>query len=191
MACGEPAQDWVDFLGDYSFRCTACPPIVSEPMDAGSSSPGGGAPDDTGSEQRLLDGALEGSVSAIDGLFARYAPWLRRRGAGPAPGVGSRRDRHERHRAGRPAAHLQAPRVVRIEARGRHAGVSPACGGEPDPGRIAPRDPTSGHQALPRFGGGLCGPSRTGLRSTASCGTRRPGSVTGRVSRHSTIETGG
>lgn len=54
-------------------------------MEAGSRNPGGGAPDDTGSEQRLLDRALQGSVSAIDGLFARYAPWLRRRARGRLP----------------------------------------------------------------------------------------------------------
>ena len=54
-------------------------------MDARSKGLGVGIPDDSGSEQRLLDRALKGSVSAVNGLFARYAPWLRGRARGRLP----------------------------------------------------------------------------------------------------------
>ena len=45
----------------------------------------GGVPDDPSSEQLLLDRVLEGSVSAINGFFLRYAPLLRRRMRGRLP----------------------------------------------------------------------------------------------------------
>ena len=44
-----------------------------------------GVPDDPTSEQLLLDRLLAGNVSAINGFFARYAPWLRRRVRGRLP----------------------------------------------------------------------------------------------------------
>ena len=40
---------------------------------------------DPGSEQRLLNRLQRGSFSAVDALFERYAPWLRRRASGRLP----------------------------------------------------------------------------------------------------------
>lgn len=54
-------------------------------MDTASRRATGGVPDDSDSEQRLLDRARAGSVSAIDVLFARLTPWLRRRARGRLP----------------------------------------------------------------------------------------------------------
>ena len=42
-------------------------------------------PEDPTSEQLLLDRLLAGDVTGINGFFARYAPWLRRRGRGRLP----------------------------------------------------------------------------------------------------------
>ena len=42
-------------------------------------------PPDPGSEQRLLTRVRRGSASAVAALFARYAPWLRRRARGRLP----------------------------------------------------------------------------------------------------------
>ena len=49
------------------------------------SRPGGGVPPDPGSEQRLLNRVRRGSSSAVNALFERYAPWLRRRASGRLP----------------------------------------------------------------------------------------------------------
>ena len=48
---------------------------------------GTGLPDptDPGSEQRLLNRVRRGSSSAVDALFKRYVPWLRRRASGRLP----------------------------------------------------------------------------------------------------------
>ena len=43
------------------------------------------APPDPGSEQLLLNRVRRGSPSAVDALFERYAPWLRRRARGRLP----------------------------------------------------------------------------------------------------------
>ena len=42
-------------------------------------------PPDPGSEQRLLNRVRRGSSSAVNALFERYAPWLRRRASGRLP----------------------------------------------------------------------------------------------------------
>ena len=54
-------------------------------MPSSMSRPGGGVPTDPGSEQRLLNRVRRGSSSAVDSLFERYAPWLRRRASGRLP----------------------------------------------------------------------------------------------------------
>ncbi len=54
-------------------------------MSSSLSRPGGGVPTDPGSEQRLLNRVRRGSSSAVDLLFERYAPWLRRRASGRLP----------------------------------------------------------------------------------------------------------
>ena len=54
-------------------------------MSSSLSRPGGGVPDDPGSEQRLLNRVRRGSSSAVGALFERYAPWLRRRASGRLP----------------------------------------------------------------------------------------------------------
>ena len=54
-------------------------------MPSSMSRPGGGVPPDPGSEQRLLNRVRRGSSSAVNALFERYAPWLRRRASGRLP----------------------------------------------------------------------------------------------------------
>ena len=54
-------------------------------MSPSMSRPGGGVPPDPGSEQRLLNRVRRGSSSAVNALFERYAPWLRRRASGRLP----------------------------------------------------------------------------------------------------------
>ena len=54
-------------------------------MSSSMSRPGDGAPPDPGSEQRLLNRVRRGSSSAVNVLFERYAPWLRRRASGRLP----------------------------------------------------------------------------------------------------------
>ena len=54
-------------------------------MSPSSNDPGRADPTDPGSEQRLLTRVRRGSASAVTALFARYAPWLRRRASGRLP----------------------------------------------------------------------------------------------------------
>ena len=54
-------------------------------MPSSMSRPGGGVPPDPGSEQRLLNRVRQGSSSAVNALFERYAPWLWRRASGRLP----------------------------------------------------------------------------------------------------------
>ena len=54
-------------------------------MSPSSNATGPADPTDPGSEQRLLDRVRQGSASAVAALFARYAPWLRRRARGRLP----------------------------------------------------------------------------------------------------------
>ena len=55
------------------------------PADSPSNDAGRANPRDPGSEQRLLNQVRRGSPSAVEALFARYAPWLRRRASGRLP----------------------------------------------------------------------------------------------------------
>ena len=52
---------------------------------APSNDTGRAGPRDPGSEQRLLNQVRRGSPSAVEALFARYAPWLRGRASGRLP----------------------------------------------------------------------------------------------------------
>ena len=52
---------------------------------APSNDTGRAGPRDPGSEQRLLNQVRRGSPSAVEALFARYAPWLRERASGRLP----------------------------------------------------------------------------------------------------------
>ena len=54
-------------------------------ISASSNDTGRADPRDPGSEQRLLNRVRRGSSSAVDALFERYAPWLRRRASGRLP----------------------------------------------------------------------------------------------------------
>ena len=54
-------------------------------MSPSSNDTGRADPRDTGSEQRLLNRLRRGSSSAVDALFKRYTPWLRRAASGRLP----------------------------------------------------------------------------------------------------------
>ena len=54
-------------------------------MSPSSNDTGRADPPDPGSEQRLLNRVRRGSSSAVNALFERYAPWLRRRASGRLP----------------------------------------------------------------------------------------------------------
>ena len=54
-------------------------------MSPSSNDTGRADPPDSGSEQRLLNRVRRGSSSAVNALFERYAPWLRRRASGRLP----------------------------------------------------------------------------------------------------------
>ena len=54
-------------------------------MSPSSNDTGRAAPTDPGSAQRLLNLVRRGSSSAVDALFERYVPWLRRRASGRLP----------------------------------------------------------------------------------------------------------
>ena len=54
-------------------------------MSPSSNDTGRADPPGSGSEQRLLNRVRRGSSSAVNALFERYAPWLRRRASGRLP----------------------------------------------------------------------------------------------------------
>ena len=54
-------------------------------MSPSSNDTGRADPPGSGSEQRLLNRVRQGSSSAVNALFERYAPWLRRRASGRLP----------------------------------------------------------------------------------------------------------
>ena len=54
-------------------------------MSPSSNDTGRADPPGSGSEQRLLNRVRRGSSSAVNALFERYAPWLRRRARGRLP----------------------------------------------------------------------------------------------------------
>ena len=54
-------------------------------MSPSSNDSGRADPPNPGSEQRLLNRVRQGSSSAVNALFERYAPWLRRRASGRLP----------------------------------------------------------------------------------------------------------
>ena len=54
-------------------------------MSPSSNDTGRADPPDSGSEQRLLNRVRRGRSSAVNALFERYAPWLRRRASGRLP----------------------------------------------------------------------------------------------------------
>ena len=58
---------------------------VKSGMSSSSNDAGRADSTDPGSEQRLLTRVQQGSASAVAALFARYAPWLRRRASGRLP----------------------------------------------------------------------------------------------------------
>ena len=58
---------------------------VRSGVSPSSTDPGRADPTDPGSEQRLLTRVQQGSASAVGVLFAREAPWLRRRASGRLP----------------------------------------------------------------------------------------------------------
>ena len=69
-----------------SFRDWACRLSRNMLHAPSSNDPGQADPtDDPGSEQRLLTRVQQGSGAAVAALFARYAPWLRRRARGRLP----------------------------------------------------------------------------------------------------------
>jgi len=63
--------------------CDIVPPEELTP--ASSQPPGERAPDDSTSERLLFEHARRGSRSAVDTLFERYRPWLRRWARGRLP----------------------------------------------------------------------------------------------------------
>ena len=58
---------------------------VRSGMSPSSNDTGRADPPDSGSEQRLLNRVRRGRSSAVNALFERYAPWLRRRASGRLP----------------------------------------------------------------------------------------------------------
>ena len=82
-------SDWIGVPAAGGIRSLAVAAAIRRntivaPMSSSSSRPGG-VRDDPRSEQLLLDRVLRGSVSGVNGFFAQYAPWLRRRGRGRLP----------------------------------------------------------------------------------------------------------
>ena len=131
------------------------------------------------SESRLLAQVRQGSQGATEALFERYRAWLRRCTRGRLPQRGAGLGRHQRRRSGSAGLHLHAPRLVRVEARERDAGL-------PAAGRREPHSATScgGRRggARPSRRSSRFGRRRTARRNCGSSSRATPGDATSTVS---------